>query len=498
MSTTGETRLEIISEFHLKELFKNRKFRPELRTLPGRKVEICKIGEPNSDAGPDFTDSLVKIDGITMRGDIEVHRRSSEWYSHGHHSDRNYNSVILHVVGACDDDRLCLTSSGRRVETLELSKYLSDDAEKFLAGLNLVENFSPLKCAERNSKMSSKEKLEYLKSLGEKRFMHKVNKFEERLKDIIDESRPVVFEAKQKYFRDFSELLIEHKSYEVSELRDDTHWEQLLFEGICEGLGYSKNTQAFRKLSQSVTLSFLTEHSGGNPEFAEAILFGAAGLLPSEMSGFDEESLQHIRELGTAWQNVKRTYRREYVDKSEWFFFKLRPQNFPTVRIAGLSRLAADRKQAMCAKELEPNLSEIDARKFSERWSRLLVVPAEGYWSRHFIFGTQSSKIVRMLIGGSRANEIIINAILPLSYLRGRIYGMASVQDYVLGLYKEHPPLVDNNVTLLVKEYLFGGDNVFNSVLVQQGAIQIYRSFCMEKRCERCKIGKAVFRRPAA
>jgi hypothetical protein len=498
MSTSGEVCLESISEFQLKELFKSRKFNADLRAVSGKRVEISQLGEPNLDAGPDFTYSLVKINGITIRGDIELHRRSSDWYLHSHNSDRNYNGVVLHLVVKCDDDRLCLTESGRRIETIELSRFLTSDAVTFLARIDSGEKILQLKCADENSKMPLRDKIDYLEFLGVKRFLHKVNKFEERLKDIIDENRPVVFEAKQKYFRDFSELLIEHKTYEKSELQDETYWDQLLYESICEGLGYSKNTSAFRKLSRNVPLSFLLEESSGNQKVAEAILFGVANLLPTNKKGFDDESLTYCEGLERIWGGIQKKYRREYVDKSEWLFFKLRPQNFPTLRIAGASRFFTGGRHKFAAKELEQSATAKNDEAYLSHWKEVLIVPAEDYWSRHFVFGTPSTGAVRMLIGAARAREIIVNAILPLTYLRGKMFELSMVQEKAMDIYKVHSPMVDNNITLLVKEYLFGGDNVFETVLAQQGAIHLYRSFCSEKRCERCKIGKMIVRKPAS
>ncbi len=487
-----------LSESQLKELFKNRKFDPSLRSVSGKRVEIIQTGEANSDTGPDFKHALVKIDGVTMRGDVELHRKSSDWYSHNHHSDRNYNSVVLHVVVECDGTHDCATESGRRIETLELSKFLSAEATKFLTGLNSEERIIALKCADENSQVSFKEKMDYLNFLGEKRFMHKVNKFEERLKDIIDENRPVVFEAKQKYFRDFSELLIEHKTYEKSELQGEAYWDQLLYEGIFEGLGYSKNTAAFRKLARNVSLSFLSEHSNGDRSTVEAILFGAANLLPQDVHGFDEESKIYCEKLDSIWLQARKKYKHEYVDGSEWFFFKLRPQNFPSLRIAGASYMLTNKRSEFSAKELISSAASKDDRGLLLTWRKFLVVPSQDYWTRHFVFGAAAVTKVKMLIGAGRAEEIIINTVLPLTYLRGKIFDQPALQEQSLRIYSDHRPTTDNNITLLVKESFFGGDNVFSTVLAQQGALHLYRTLCSERRCARCKIGKNLYGKKTA
>ncbi len=486
------------SEFQLKELFRNRKFDSGLRAVSGKIVEIIQAGELNSDTGPDFRHSLVKINGVTMRGDIELHRISSDWFMHNHHRDRNYNSVILHVVAEYDDNRECVTQAGRKIDTLELSKFLSGDAASFLAGFEPDEHVSQLRCTQDSRKLPLPVRIEYLRLLGEKRFIHKVNKFEERLKDIIEENRPAVFEAKQKYFRDFADLHIEHRKFEESELQTESYWDQLLYEGIMEGLGYSKNTLPFRTLARNVSLDFLREHAAGDEQVIQAVLFGAANLLPHDTRNFDDESKEFCSKLESAWQGVKKKYKREYVDQSEWLFFKLRPQNFPTVRIAGVAVLLARQLVGGSAAELIRRSSEKGDRGFVEMWRDVLVVHSQGYWTRHFTFGTPAATEVRMLIGAGRAEEIMVNVSLPVTYLRGRIFHDTGLIERASRIFGDLSPTADNTITLTVKEGLFGGDNVVGTVAEQQGALHLYRTLCSEKRCERCKIGKALYGKTAA
>lgn len=485
--------LERLPEFQLKELFRNRKFDSKLKAVSGKSVEILQTGEANSDTGPDFRHSLVRVNGITMRGDVELHRVSSDWYTHNHHLDRNYNSVILHVVTECDDTRGCVTQAGRKIETLELSKFLSPDAAAFLAALEPDERIVALKCVADNHKLAIHEKTEFLRQLGEKRFIHKANKFEERLKDIVDENRPVVFEAKQNYFRDFADLHIEHRKCDESELRTERYWDQLLYEGIMEGLGYSKNTQPFRKLARNVSLDFLREQSAGDELGTEAVLFGAANLIPEAREGFDEESKSYCAKLDGIWQTVKKKYKREYVDKSDWLFFKLRPQNFPTIRMAGVSRLLSGHLMKHSTGELMRSAAEKGDRGLAEAWRNILVVPSRNYWTRHFVFGAAASTEVRMLIGAGRAEEIIINTVLPLTYLRGELFHDIQLREQAMRVYAEHAPVADNTITLMMKEGLFGGDNVLDTVVAQQGALHLYRTLCSERRCERCKIGRSLY-----
>ncbi len=490
--------LHNLSELQLKELFRNRKFDSALRAVSGKKVEILQVGEANSNTGPDFRHSLVRVNGVTMRGDVELHRISSDWYSHNHHRDRNYNSVVLHVVNEADDQRRSVTEAGRPIETIELSKFLTSDAETFLLGLDPQEKMQRLRCSEDSRRLPVCEKIDALRQMGERRFIHKVGRFEERLKDLVDENRPVVFEAKETYFRDFADLRIEHRRYDRLELQTESYWNQLLYEGIMEGLGYSKNVVPFRKLARSASLDFLKEHAEGNRTVIEAILFGAGNLIPPDRKGVDKESVTYCAELDAAWQGVKKKFKREFVDQSEWLFFKLRPQNFPTIRIAGASRLVSEWLTKHNAGDLIISAAAKDDDGFIGEWRKILIVPAREYWRRHFVFGTQSGIEIRMLIGAGRAEEIIVNTVLPLTFLRGRIFEESALADRAMRIFGDHESVSDNAVTMTVKEGLFGGDNVLATVAEQQGAIHIYHTCCSLRRCERCRIGKSLYGKHAA
>ncbi|MGC8596201.1 MAG: DUF2851 family protein [Candidatus Kryptoniota bacterium] len=483
-----------ISEIQLKEIYRAEKFsKSNLRSTTGAAIEIIKAGDTNSDSGPDFKNALIKINGKTLRGDIEFHKKSSEWYSHEHYTDRRYNAVVLQIVSVNDSKEAPRTESGRVIETVELTRFLLPDAESILQLRKNSDREFTLRCSEKNGEVSRDIKLEYLKRLGEKRFLHKVGRYEERLKDIIDENRPVVFETKQRYFRDFSELAIEHRTYSTEELKREEYWDQLLYEGVIEGLGYSKNTITFRKLSQNVSLKFLTEQSKGKLLNTEAIFFGVAGLLPGSYEKYDDESRLYIKNLSLIWEDSKKSYKREHIDETEWLFHRLRPQNFPTVRLAGASILFSKRLRYFSARLLLQDAAEKDDAGFIRTWRDFLIVPSGGYWANHYVFGTRAASRLRMLIGAGRANEIIVNVVLPLLYLRGKTFELPYFQDKAIKIMEQFHPLEDNNLTLAMKEQLFDGDNVFESVLHQQGAIQLYRTLCSERRCSRCKIGKQVF-----
>ncbi len=487
-----------LSEIQLRELFRNGKFEGELRAASGKRVEILRTGEVNPDSGPDFKQGLVRINGILMRGDIELHRSSSDWYAHNHHTDRNYNSVILHVVALCDDTRSCFTEAGRRIETLELGRYLSGDADDFLERIGLKGETPPLRCSGDTRKLSVEAKVRYLTDLGQERFTHKVLRFEERLQDIVDENRPVVFEAKENYFRDLSKVLIEHRKYDERELQSEKYWDQLVYEGIMEGLGYSKNSVPFGKLARNLTLEFIRRYSEMGETAIEAALFGAANLIPKAGAGFDSESADYCGRLNETWEWMRKSYKRGYVDLSEWFFFKLRPQNFPTVRLAAAAQILKNHLADKPFANLISDACSGSDKTFLDSWRKILVISSSGYWKNHFVFGTPAETDVRTLVGVGRAEEIIINTILPATHLRGRIFHDEPMMRRGLRIFIEHPPISDNMITLAVKEALFDGDNIIPTAAAQQGAIHLYRTLCVEKKCERCRIWKTLHGKNAA
>ena len=235
-------------ESFLYYLWQNRSFKDhDLRTLCGCQIEIVEKGQQNYDAGPDFLNALLRVDGELKRGDVEIHSVAGDWYSHGHHHDPRYNSVLLHVVTMnCKQDFVTRCENGKTVPVLNLDDYLEKAAEELetFTETDTLEESDQIVCALADKDPETIQCV--LEHMGRKRLVVKVARLIEKL--------------------------------------DAYSWDQLFFSSLCEALGYSKNQIPFRRLASIVPIEALWEFVLNDPpEIAqlkwEAVLFGVGGVF---------------------------------------------------------------------------------------------------------------------------------------------------------------------------------------------------------------------------
>ena len=280
----------------------------ELRATDGREIQILKTGFWNGDAGPDFVKAEVIIDGKLYSGDVEVHVKSSEWQVHGHQADPKYNNVILHVV--LWDDAINLRTgkqSGEKVPTLALSEWLDESIGKLLDDfhqkpMETSTNVAQKDCRANSIQLDLNKLAEVLESIGQERFIGKTENIQKRSLD--------------------SDL------------------EQVLYEGVMEALGYSKNREPFLQLAKKAPFAQL---AGRHIEEIQAILFGVAGLLP-KINAIADDASEYIARLRDLWSTADESYKCQQMQAEQWKFFRLRPSNFPPRRIAGISHILTNCK----------------------------------------------------------------------------------------------------------------------------------------------------------
>jgi len=474
-----------------------------LKTIDGQRVEILDVGTPNPDSGPDFKRARLRIGEITYEGDVEIHKTMSDWLMHTHSNDPKYNQVILHAVMWGDVSlNLTFSQSGRKIPVLILGDFLDDSFHKVWERAIAEERKSrqrTIKCFQKNGSVPINIKLQWLDKLAVQRLEMRMRRYKERLKALVDEHRLVVKEPRQTY-GDISELPPPVHTYTQKDFSARHLWEQLLYEGIMEGLGYSKNREPFLKLARNLTLKFLKEqipdlHSLETNIRLQAMLFCAAGLVPEKVNNLDNPTKQYINELKSTWEQIKPNYKREILHAADWHFFRLRPRNFPTVRLAGASSLLM---KFFTTEFLKSLIYTIKDTKFNpehhiEKLIELFQTETTGYWTKHYRFGDEEHSETKQLIGRERIGDIIINAVLPIAFLYGRIFGDEKVKEGVLYIYNAFPRLSDNEVTILITQQLFEGKKALKSAKYQQGAIHLYRFYCSDERCTKCEVGKQVF-----
>jgi hypothetical protein len=257
-----------------------------------------------------------------------------------------------------------------------------------------------------------------------------------------------------------------------------------------EGLGYSKNREPFVRLSRSMTLrEFRIQHIEKNELAIQALLLGAAGLLPRMRDVHHKESRAFVRVLVGEWKVRKQLYYSAILHPAHWQFFPTRPCNFPTLRIAAASAFV---KKILC-EDLFRNLigtlkaTEAGSEAFRSIREQLVVTPLP-FWRNHYQFDQPAAKPTQAL-GPERIGDLITNTVVPLALLYARIFKDRLVRERALQLFASTPSCTENSITKLMDKHLLRGALNLRSVVNQQGVIQLYKYYCLEGRCAECAVG---------
>jgi len=496
-----------IPESFFRELWERNYFHQlPLQTVEGKKIEILDVGKPNSDSGPDFLNAKIIIGGITFVGDVEFHLTSKDWNLHRHNNDTRYNKIILHI-SAFDEEETAipLTKSKRKLPALSLKQFLPQIIEEFEKKFTRKK----IKCHGINDAVPREKLVAWVEKLSLERLELKIRRFSERLKILTEEKIVAVQEPLNRYGVIVDEGLPEEipnlsPPFSKKDFRKKNIWEQLLYEGIFEALGYAKNQTPFLKLAQSVRLETLKQLLPAPQEmekepvtlaaFIESIFFSAGNFFPKDST--DGEEKEYAKECNNIWNQYKQYFPRSVFDETDWQFFRLHPDNFPTIRLAGGCRVAAKFLAQNFLKSIVgifKNQSLADKQKLRELES-LFIIRAEGFWKTHYRFGKKSSAPVTTFIGKERADEILLNVIFPLCLLYARIFTDALLRKEILSVYRVLRSSSTNSVTRLMQEQLAGTTLKLNTAMLQQGAIQLYKYYCTDERCNECAVGNIVFK----
>ncbi len=456
------TDLKNIDEHFVQNLWNDQRFfNYDLRSTDGRPVQVLKPGIWSGDEGPDFVHAEIVIDGKLHTGDVEIHVKSSEWHNHKHHLNPKYNRVILHVVFWNDDINLrTRLQNGKRIPTLELLERMDTSIGE------LLDERAAAKAAA----------IDYCRVTGKTLRI-------ERVQSVLEE---------------LGVERLREKADEMRSLRVRIDFEQLLYESIMEALGYAKNRRPFRELAQRVPLSQLT---GKTDEEIQVLLFGVAGLLPSQSHrqiarhAADEEAF--IERLEWLWKASEPYTAPSRMSGEQWHFAGIRPANYPTRRIPGISQLISRCQDSLMmvflplieggATENKRGLSRI-RRQLLEK---LMPAPS-GYWVEHSHFGKGIPQRGAALIGGDRASDIIINALLPIALVWAEHSQSPTLAAAVLRLYDSYPKLQENHITQRIEAQLFNAQQpirlISPSAKKQQGALYLHKNFCSSQLCDLCPI----------
>jgi hypothetical protein len=270
-------------------------------------------------------------------------------------------------------------------------------------------------------------------------------------------------------------------------------WEQLLYEGIMEGLGYAKNEAAFAALARSVPLASLKRQGLQNTSAMMALLFGTAGLLPSTRKVADRESRTYIRPLRSQWRSLRPLVKGPLLHEADWKFFRLRPGNFPTVRLAAWCRLLPRLLGEDAIREIIAlfKSESLSPRERQRALAGLLADTPDEFWRHHYRFGPAARRPVPGL-GQGRVIDLAVNVILPIVLLYARVFRDPVVRRTARGMLMDIPEAGHNAVTRHLDRQLLRGRVPLRSAFLQQGTLQLYKMYCRLERCHECELGMTL------
>ena len=419
-----------MTESFLQFIWKNKLFNAEvLNTSKGEKVEILDVGEINSNAGPDFINVKIRIDKTIWAGCAEVHIRASDWHKHNHSKDKAYNNVVVHVVEEVDKE--IIRENGEPICTIKLNY-----EERYLnAYLQLYQNQLWVPCQKEITAVSS-------------------------------------FVIRQWLSRLLTERLEQKSEYILFTLRiNKNSWEETFYQLLFRNFGLNVNAQPFEMLAKSIPLKILSKHKD-NLLQVEALLFGQAGFLSD--NEINDDYYLHLKK---EYEFLKKKYNLNAIDKHIWKFLRLRPVNFPTIRISQLACLV-HKSSSLFSKLLECN-------KYEEYFD-LLNIQASEYWQTHYNFG-KVSKPKDKRLGASTIDIILINTVTPFLFIYGKQRNMEQYADKSLQLLENIKP-EDNSI---IRNWAVAGVEAENA-FYSQALIQLRNEYCKFRRCLDCQIGNSL------
>jgi hypothetical protein len=397
------------------------------------KIVVLHPGDYNHDSGPDFFNARISVAGTIWAGNIEIHTRASHFDIHGHQNDPAYNNVILHVVA--ENDKHVCNSKGEEILTAEI---LFDPVllEKYE---ELVNNPCVIACQNEITKIDSILIQHWLNSLVIERLQGKT----EAILKILSST--------------------------------GNDWDETFYRLLSRYFGFRVNTEPFEMLAAALPFRIIRKHSD-NVFQIEALLFGTAGLLDP---GLFKEALsdEYYKNLIKEYSILSAKYSLRPLHGWLWKFSRLRPSNFPTVR---LSQLAA---MLSVSGGLFSRLTEAEDIKGIRA---LFEVSASEYWDDHFVFGKKSGRVRKNT--GSQAIEIfLINAVIPVIFVYGRERDYRNIVERALSFLDQIPP--EQNI--IISEWEEAGI-LAESSFYSQALIELRNEYCKKRKCLNCRIGNKI------
>ena len=406
-----------------------------LKTTDGQDVEVIDPGLHNHDAGPDFFNAKVKIGGTMWVGNVEIHDRSSDWFLHRHDRDVAYNNVILHVAEAIDVD--VKTQQGEYPPQMRLQ--VPTDVREHYEELLATDEYPA--CYRIIPQLSRLMIHSWMSALQTERLEQKTESIAQRVKEC------------------------------------DGSWEAAYFVTLARNYGFGINGDAFELWAKHIPLQSVAHHRDNLMQI-EALFLGQAGLLEAvslpERYHHQALSDSYFIELRSEYQYLAHKFGLQAMDVSQWRFLRLRPQNFPHIRIAQLARLYYEQRAG---------LSQLLECETIKQVRQLLATQVTPYWETHYLFGEESTRSEKKLSVAS-LNLQVINTVCPILFAFGKHKNAEKYCERAFDLL-DKLKAENNHIVRMWKEVGLKVDTAGDS----QALIQLKKAYCDRKDCLRCRIG---------
>lgn len=421
----------LMKENFLHYLWQLQKFnRQNLLTTEGEQVSLLYQGEHNHHSGPDFHNARIQIGDTLWAGNVEIHVRSSEWMDHKHQFDKAYDNVILHVV--FEENQIIYRSDGSRIPCLELKKRIPGG----IAGsyMRLLNSRAWIPCQNLFGSISTIKRKLWLDRLLVERLERNTSYWSESL------------------------------------TRNNMDWEETFYQILARSFGLRINTDPFELMARSLPFSILKKHKN-NLFQIEALLFGQAGMLETS---FNEEYPNRLKE---EYCFLRKKYKLTPIEGHSWKYGRLRPANFPTIRIAQFATLIY---------QTEYLFSKILAIESIKEVQNAFELKLSNYWLSHYRFDKESSKRKKRL-GKTTIHLLIINTIAPFLFFYGKEKKENRFTDKALQLLEE----LNAESNHIIEGWKLLGMNP-KSAYQTQALLQLKNEYCDKRKCLECAIGNAI------
>ncbi|ANI88009.1 hypothetical protein A9P82_00940 [Arachidicoccus ginsenosidimutans] len=401
-----------------------------LQTTNAENLVILDVGQLNKNQGADFLEAKIKVGNTILAGNIELHIKSSDWFLHKHDDDKNYQNIILHVVW--EDDKQIPNA---KFPTLELQSLV---ASSMLKNYEILMNSSIFVPCEK-----------YLPAISS-------------LQWTVWKDRLLVER-------------LERKSYEIEQLLQQTKqdWSEVFWRMLAKSFGSKTNADVFFQMASSLPLNILAKHKN-QLNTLEALLFGQCGLLEDDVEN------DYAKMLQREYRYLAKKYSLKHIEKQP-AFLRMRPQNFPTIRLAQLASLIHQSNHLF---------SKMKEAESYNSLKSMLLVKANDYWNEHFTLKDENHNLKPKQLGKSMIDIIIINTIVSLVFIYGKINNQDVYKDKALRWLSEIKS-EENNIIQSWRNVGVACISAFDS----QALLELKNNYCNEKKCLDCTVGNGILKK---